>query len=262
MRNTFQAASILIMAASLTLAPQARSDSHGDGAGEGELPEPAELFKRHIEAVGGKQAINAHTSRTVNGKFQIPVMGVVGQLHVVAAAPNKISTTVDLGQFGKSRSGYNGNVGWRMDAMSGNEILTGEALAGMINSADFYSDLNLGKDSSEQETVGVASFGDEDHYRVRLVGERGEETFLYFSTSSGLMSGIGRMDMIAMNKVPTEIRLKDYTEFEGVLSPRLIVTNQNFVESIMQIESMTYDTVDEQSFALPAEIQTIVNDQS
>ena len=67
---------------------------------------------------------------------------------LVAAAPNKIKTTIELGQYGKSLSGYDGKVGWSMDPMSGNMILEGEALKQMIARADFYnSDLNLGKDA-------------------------------------------------------------------------------------------------------------------
>ncbi len=65
-------------------------------------------------------------------------MGIEGNLQVLAAAPNKIKTTIELGQYGKSLSGYNGTVGWSMDPMSGNRILEGEALQQMIARADFY----------------------------------------------------------------------------------------------------------------------------
>ncbi len=81
------------------------------------------MFKKHIDAIGGEQSIRSHTTKTIDGKLHIKAMGIEGNLHIIAAVPNKIKTTIELGQYGKSLSGYDGTVGWSMDPMSGNMIL-------------------------------------------------------------------------------------------------------------------------------------------
>ena len=225
------------------------------------LPSPKTLFKQHVEAVGGKRAIKATKQRTLNGTFTIAAMGLAGPLNTVAAAPNKIATSVDMGQFGVSRSGFDGVTGWSMDARNGNQVLAGDALAAMQNTADFYSDLNLGKDTTEKETVGVADIDGEPHYRVRLVNKEGDENYLYFSKKTGLLGGIDRMDATPMGKVPTQVRMRNYVKANGLQSPRAIATNQNGIESVIQIESISYGTVKQGAFEVPPEIRSVLDQQ-
>lgn len=229
--------------------------------GQSDLPSPKVLFSKHIEAVGGEDALRAHQERTINGKLIVDAYGIKGDLTMVAEAPNKTSTTIDLGQFGTSKSGYNGTTGWSMDPMAGNRILEGEALQEMIKSADFYADnLNLGKGALEQETVGTVEFEDGEHYRVLVILSNGEESYMYFSKETGLLTGMDRMQSGAMGRVPTEIRLSDYAEFDGIKTAKRISSTQNGVETIIEIDSISYEPLPENAFELPAEIQALTKD--
>ncbi len=229
----------------------------GDESSAGDLPLPSVLIKKHIEAVGGEETIQSHTAQTTDGKLIIKAMNIEGNLHVVAEAPNKIKTTIGLGQYGKSISGYNGTVGWSMDPMSGNRILEGEALKQMIARADFYgNDLHLGKDAVKLETVQTVEFEDGEQYKVLSVDNDGEESYLYFSKETGLLSGIDRMESGAMGKVPTQIRMSGYIESGGVKTARKISSMQNEVETIIEIDSVSYSSIAENAFELPEEIQS------
>jgi hypothetical protein len=250
---------ILFLAAAYGLAINSYSQSIEKSAAE-DLPLPGVLINKHIDAVGGEQSLHAHTTKTINGKLHIKAMGIEGNLHIVAAAPDKIKTTIELGQYGKSLSGYNGTVGWSMDPMSGNRILEGEALKQMIARADFYnSDLNLGKDAVKLETVQTVNFDDGEQYKVLLVDANGEESYLYFSKETGLLSGIDRMETGAMGKMPTQIRLGNYVETDGIKTARRITSSQNGGETIIEIDSVSYNALAENAFELPAEIQSQVN---
>ena len=250
---------ILFLAATYGLAINSYSQSIEKSAAE-DLPLPGVLINKHIDAVGGEQSLHAHTTKTINGKLHIKAMGIEGNLHIVAAAPDKIKTTIELGQYGKSLSGYNGTVGWSMDPMSGNRILEGEALKQMIARADFYnSDLNLGKDAVKLETVQTVNFDDGEQYKVLLVDANGEESYLYFSKETGLLSGIDRMETGAMGKMPTQIRLGNYVETDGIKTARRITSSQNGGETIIEIDSVSYNALAENAFELPAEIQSQVN---
>lgn len=252
--------SILLIAFILGGTLQAYSQNVEESAVD-DLPLPSALISKHIEAVGGETAIRSHTAQTLEGKLIIQAMGIEGDLTVIAAAPNKLKTTVELGQYGTSRSGYNGTVGWSMDAMSGNRILNGEALQQMIDRADFYGyDLHLGDEAVQQKTIETVTLEDGEHYKVLLTEADGEETTLYFSKETGLLSGIDSMELGMMGKVPTQSRLGNYIEYDGVKTARTITNTQNGVESVLEIASVTYENNPDSAFDLPAEIQALTTD--
>jgi hypothetical protein len=250
----------LFLATTLGIAVNSYSQSVEESAADN-LPLPSALIANHIEAVGGEESIRAHTMRTANGSLIINAYGINGELQMVAAAPNKLVTDIELGQFGTSRSGYNGTIGWSMDPMAGNRVLQGDALKGMIKSADFYSDnLHLGNDAVKMETVETVTFDDGEHFRVLLVNTNGDESYLYFSKETGLLSGTDTMTLGASGMLPTQIRLGNYVEYEGVKSARRISSTQSGVETIIEIDSVSYDAIPENAFELPAEIQALVSE--
>lgn len=223
------------------------------------LPLPSALLSKHIEAVGGETAIRSHISQTLEGKLIVQAMGIEGNMHIIAAAPNKMKSTIQLGQYGTSRSGYDGTTGWNMDAMSGNSVLEGEALQQMVDRANYYgNDLNLGDDAVQRETTGTVNFEDGEQYKVLLTNADGDETTLYFSKETGLLSGIDKMELGMTGKVPTQTRLTNYVEHDGVKTARTITNTQNGVDSVIEIESVTYETHPDSAFDLPAEIQALV----
>lgn len=249
----------LLLTASIGLSVNTYSQTLEESAASN-LPLPSVLFEKHIDAVGGEKSLRAHTSKTIISKLLIKAMGVEGDLKVVAAAPNKIYTTMDLGQYGKSHSGYNGKVGWSIDPMAGNIILEGEALQQMIARADFYAnDLHLGKNAVKLETVETVNFEDGEQYKVLMVDTNGEESYLYFSKKTGLLSGIDMMQLGTMGKMPAQIRMSNYVEFEDVKTAGIIKSTQNGVETIIEINSVSYNPIDENAFDLPNEIKTIVS---
>lgn len=226
----------------------------------GDLPLPSTLIAKHIEAIGGEEAIRAHTTQTIEGKLLIKAMGIEGDLQVFAEAPNKSKNIIQLGQFGSSRSGYNGTIGWNIDPMSGTRILEGEALSQMIERSEFHgNDLNLGKNAIKKETIETVTFDNAEQYKVLLVDANGEESYLYFSKETGLLSGIDGMELGMAGKVPTQTRLENYVETDGVKTARKITSIQNGGETIIEIDSISYENLPENTFELPAEIQALVN---
>lgn len=235
------------------------SDANKDSAADN-LPLPSVLFARNIEAIGGKQLLLAHTMQATSGKLLIKAFGVEGNIQQTSVAPNKTAIMVDLGKLGTSRSGFNGTVGWSMDVMSGNNVLKGEALQAMITNADIYANnLHLGKGAAEQRTINTVTFDKGEQYKVFLVDAKGEESFLYFSKETGLLSGMDKMTLGPMGKMPTKIRLSNYVEFDGLKTARTISSSQNNVETLMEIDSVSYEKPASNVFDLPSEIQALIS---
>lgn len=227
-------------------------------AAEQSLPSADALILKHVEALGGEDVIRAHTSRTIEGKFLLPQFSVEGDLSVSAAAPQQIISKVVINGMGASGSGYNGNIAWNIDPMQGSSILEGELMEAAAIAADFYSDLHLGALSTMKKTLEIAMIDGNEAYRVLLEDKNAEQSFMFFSVSTGLLVGIDSMAPSAAGKVPTSTRFSEYKEFDGVTSATLIKTSQAGVESIIQIDSVTYDDVGDDAFILPTSISALI----
>lgn len=226
--------------------------------GENGLPIPKVLLHRHVQALGGESAIRAYKSRTVSGKFLMPAFGVEGDLQTVAEASGKIATTVNMGDFGISGNGYDGVTGWDINPMTGNKVLQGQALEAAAKQADFYADLHHGLNAMKQETVEIASLQGNAAYRVRLEQADGEESFLFFSKETGLLVGTDSMLRTPTGPVPTSNRFSEYSEFGGVKVATRITTQQAGIESVIEINSVTFDDVSKDAFELPVVIKALV----
>ena len=224
------------------------------------LPSPAALFEKHIQAVGGKKTIQSNNSKTFKGTMNIAAMGVSGELHVVASAPNRIVTNVRIAQLNMVTSeGFNGTLAWKIDPMAGNKILEGGALAAVKDKSDFYADnLNLGKNTAKQETIDLVEVDGEKQYKVLLVNKNGSESFLYFSKETGLLKGTESMESTAYGILPTVLRIKSYAEVEGMKVANHLVVTQGGVETVIKFESVSFAPVAENAFDLPKEIQSLV----
>lgn len=246
---------ILFLAASIGFINSSFGQSSDESAADN-LPLPSSLIDEHVEAMGGEAAIRAHDERTVSGTLKIQAYGIDGDINIASAAPNKLKTTVGLGQFGNSLSGYNGSVGWSMDPMSGNRVLQGDALQGMIDNADFYgNNLHLGKNAVMMKTIEKVTFNDTEHFRVVMVDADGNEQYLYFSEETGLLSGVDTMAMSATGITPTQIRMEKYKEFGGVQVAMKIISSQNGVDTVIEFDTVSYDDLTDNTFDLPEEIQ-------
>ena len=84
----------LLLGAALAAAPLLADDQ--------ELPSPEEIVARYFEALGGEEAIRAHTSRTITGGFEMPAMGMAGDATIYAMAPDKMIMTTEVPGFGEN----------------------------------------------------------------------------------------------------------------------------------------------------------------
>ena len=92
------------------------------------LPPAREVIDRHLEAIGGREAVLAHSSSHAIGTIEVPAAGLKGTLEVFAAKPDKSLMRATLTGVGEIQEGYNGTVGWSISAMTGPTLLQGKQL--------------------------------------------------------------------------------------------------------------------------------------
>ena len=228
----------LLLGAALAAAPLLADDQ--------ELPSPEEINARYIEALGGEEAIRAHTSRTVKGAIEIPAMGMSGQTTAYFIAPDKMILKSEMPGLGETVQGYNGEIGWINNPMQGAQILEGEMLAQMKRQALFYADLERDDLFPQQTTAGEVEWNGQAAYQLDVVDLDGNEMSQYFAKETGLLIGAEGTQTTEMGAMDVAITIGDYEEFAGVLTATSTSTNlvSMAMEIIATIESVTYDDVD------------------
>jgi len=188
----------------------------GEQAPAENLPEAAGLFERHIEALGGRDAVFAVKNRRLKGVYSgIPFLFPV-RMEVWHDAPDKFRLRLDEPAGRSIEVRYNGDTGWRMISGSGVEQLEGVSLRELIDTADFYGQSNY-KDRYEAiETVASGEVEGVSVYIVKATWENGHVQFLFFNTETGLFSG-SRYATIGPDGSAREvvIMVDQYTEIDG-----------------------------------------------
>jgi len=230
------------------------SPAHSQG-----LPSVAEVVDRYVEAIGGRAAVEGHSSLHSTGVVEVLGQGLVGEMEVYMAAPDKMLQMLSFADAGfETRLGYDGEVAWSIDTMMGERLLQGGELDQLVSESDFYSDLHNPENFESMETVELVEFDGRPAHKVRLVHTSGQERFEYFDVETGLMSGVeGEQDTV-MGKINVVTYLRDYQDFNGILRPATMLQEMGSGQALqLTIQTVEYDGVDPSVFELPASIQAL-----
>ncbi|MCY3970105.1 MAG: hypothetical protein OXG74_09230 [Acidobacteria bacterium] len=215
-----------------------------------ELTEEQKIFARHAEAIGGEDAIRAHTSMTMKGAFEIPAMGMSGDLTIYLQAPDKGIVHASFPGLGENVQGFNGEIGWSEDPMQGARLLEGAELGVIKRQARIHGDLEYDELYPQQSAVGETEWDGQAAYQVDLVDADGNESSRYFAVETGLMIGEEATTTTDMGTMETSTTVSGYQEFGGVLFATSTTTSiPSFgMEFTQTVESVTFDDVDPSMF--------------
>ena len=160
-------------------APKPAPAAPAKTAEQGDLPSARSIIDRHIEAIGGRKAVLAHTSSHATGTLSMPSSGISGALDVYGAAPNKSLVKVNLGGIGDIVEGFDGTYGWALQPMTGPMLKQGKELDEKKFDADFYGDLHEPGRYVSMKTVEKTTFEGRPCYKVSLVRKEGGEDIEY-----------------------------------------------------------------------------------
>ena len=106
-------------------------------------PTGEQVIDRYVEATGGKAAYEKIKSRVITGKMSIPAQGISGDILIHQKAPNLSHTSITIPQIGgKIERGFNGEVGWEKNPMTGSRVLDGEEKQQMLREASLNNELH------------------------------------------------------------------------------------------------------------------------
>jgi hypothetical protein len=193
-----------------------------------DLPAAESLFDRHIEAIGGKEAVFAIQSRKLTGRVKIYGPGsekpqVTGILRIHAEAPDKIvQEIVIVGTMTQKRI-FDGKAGWLLNNEDAPVAMTGEELERFTVASRFYAEADYENHFKSISTVDKQENELGSVYMVRVEHFSGRIEAYLFSEESGLLVGIVGQRANANGEPEQFQRLyENYTEYDGVKTTQLI----------------------------------------
>jgi outer membrane lipoprotein-sorting protein len=186
------------------------------------LPTVDAVLDNYVKAIGGKEAIEKVTSRSMKGSFDIEAMGVSAPVEMFAKAPNKSATKIDLPNIGVFNIIFDGATGWDSNPMSGLRELSGVELAQLKRRSDFYADINFKKHYVKIEVKGKEKVGSYETYVIEATPAEGSVEKLYFDVNTGLLVRHDGETENPQGKFTMETYLEDYKVVDGVKIPHTL----------------------------------------
>ena len=245
--------------ATATKAPVSGAKAQGTTEAPSTLPSARAIIDRHVKAIGGREAILAHSSSHAVGTMTIPGSGITGNLDVYGAKPNKSLTKITLSGIGEMLEGFDGTVGWGINPVTGAMLAQGKELEEKKFDAAFYSDLQESSRYASMKTVEKTTFEGRPCYKVSLIRKDGGEDFDFYDVETGLKAGAaGMREMQQMGPAAVTQIHSDYKKFGGLLVPTTMKQSAMGVQQLITITSVEFDSVPPSMFDLPAQIEALV----
>ena len=224
------------------------------------LPSAKEVLDKHVAAIGGRDAVNAITSLEQSGTMELAAMGISAELSMAAAKPNKMAMTMSIPGMGEMQQGFNGEIGWDNNPMSGPRLTEGEELINRKESASFLESFGVFDPArfTSMEVVEKTTFAGEEAYKVRMVRKVGRESMEYFSVASGLRIGSQTTAVSPMGEMEINATLSDYKQFGNVKLPTKMSQSQSGQDIVMTFANVKFNEVTDAAFALPPAVKALV----
>lgn len=218
------------------------------------LPTVDEVLDKYVKAVGGKDAIMKHTSRSMKGTFDIEAMSVSGPIEILSKAPNKNTSTVAFPGMGNFVQVFDGEKAWSSNPMEGLRELSGNELSAMKRRSDFYSELNLKNQYKSLVVKGTEKVGSAEAYVIEAATGEGTPDKLYFDVASGLLLRQDAENDSPQGKLATETYMEDYKVVDGVKLPHLMrIVNPMFTATMKISEVKNGVAIEDAKFGKPAQ---------
>lgn len=186
-----------------------------------------ELVAKNLEALGGKDKVEAVKSVRMTGKMNLP-QGMEAAIVLEQQNPKRMRMDMTL-QGMTMVQAYDGKAGWKIvpftgktdpEPMSAEEIKQMEKQA--VNSADFLSTLK--DEGYTAELAGKEDVEGTPTYKIKVTSKDGDVLNLFLDAEQYLLVKITGKTMMQGQEIETDTTVGDYKEVGGILFPFSIQT--------------------------------------
>ena len=194
------------------------------------LPAVAEILSKYVAALGGEQALRRITSRVITGTREVPLGPagldpMPGEFTIYQKAPN-LTLSVSRTDRAAIADGFDGTTAWAQNAAGAVNILQDPDQGRARRGANFYEALELAKNYTRMDVVGIAPIGTREAYEVIGFPEGDTPERLYFDRQTGLLLRRAVYLETVAGPSPLQVDFDDYRDIGGgVKMPFLIRMN-------------------------------------
>ena len=227
-------------------------------AGQDALPPAEQLTARHVEAIGGRDAVLRPLASRSTGTFEMAAAGLRGELVIVTEAPNRTVTRITLPGMDDMLSGFDGEVGWSLEPMAGPRLLSGGELDVARENANALVAVRDPSLFQSMQTIERAASAGQPCYRVRLVWQSGRETDDCYHVETGLLIESTEEVESPIGMIHVVTTLSDYRDFGGIMFPTRTVLAMMGAEQILTITTVEFEDIDTSVIEPPEEIRVLM----
>lgn len=221
------------------------------------LPDARTIVDRHIKAIGGREAVLAHTSMHASGTLSMPANGISGPVDIYGAAPDHVLVRTTIPGIGEIVDAYDGKTAWSINPMTGPALKAGKELEQTRLDADFYSELRDPKRYT-LKTVEKTLFDRRECYKISVKRADGSEDFDFYDVATGLRAGSINTRETQMGTMTVSNVEGGYKKF-GPLTQATVLTQKVMnVEQKITIDAVEYDKVEPSVFEPPTSIKALI----
>lgn len=177
-----------------------------------------EIIKKHVEAIGGMDSLNAIKTLKMTGKFN------GGGFEVPSTMTYKRSDKVRMDMTFQGNSmiqAYDGAVAWQTNPFSGKpdpEKMPAERTKDMREMADFDGTLvNYKQKGYAAELMGKEDMEGSEVYKIKLTDKDGDVKYSYLDAQSFLLLKESQKRKVKEKEIESETYYGNYQKFGGVM---------------------------------------------
>lgn len=212
-----------------------------------------QIIEKNIAATGGRSAYMSQKSVVMTGSVEVTAQGLKGSIVTYQKDPDKLLVVMTIPGIGDVKQGYDGNVAWAQDRMTGLRKLSGDEKASFVRQAngsplrwhDLYPVIKL---------VGRVKVGERDAYKLKFIPKQGDPVVQYFDVTTFLVLRADAVEKSAQGTFAVQSYLSDYRVVAGLKMPFKTVMKTPVGEMVVKLSKVqTNKPVDDAQFACPPE---------
>lgn len=205
-----------------------------------------EVLANYVKALGGKESIEKVKTRVVKGTAEGMGMPAPLPWEFYAAAPNKQLSKVTVTGFGDVLEGFDGQVAWSKNPITGVRVKEGDELAKVKREAGLDRDLRFATLYPDLTYKGIEKMDAEDVMVLEAKPSPTSTERFSFSSKTGLLVRQESRFQTDQGSVKTETRFADYRNVDGLQFPFTIkvkaeAPGQESAEFVIKVTEVKYN---------------------
>ncbi len=211
---------------------------HVSASGQAALPTADQIIEKYITAVGGREAMEKVTSRVSTGSFEVPDMGLTGNVTISEKAPNKSLAVIELGGMGVVREGSDGVTAWTEQPGAPAQDKTGAELAEALRGSVFNAELKYKTLYKTIAVTGREVIEGKEAYVVVATPAEGSPNKMFFDVASGLMVRQSSTRQSQQGPMDVDVYVSDYRPVDGVKVPFSVRQVSSMFSAVIRLSSI------------------------